>query len=62
MAVPKSRWSKARTRRGHSANANLKAPNLRECPECHELTVPHRVCKNCGTYKGRQIVAVDSES
>lgn len=61
MAVPKRRWSKARTRRGHSANWKLKAPNLVECPECRELMASHRVCKSCGTYKGRQIVAVDAE-
>ena len=24
---------------------------------CGEPTVPHSVCPNCGTYKGRQVIA-----
>lgn len=58
MAVPKRRWSKARTR-SHKANWKLKPLNLSECPQCHELRKPHQVCKNCGYYKGREIIAQD---
>ena len=28
-----------------------------ECPHCHELTEAHRVCKNCGYYDGKEVVA-----
>jgi large subunit ribosomal protein L32 len=32
-------------------------PALRRCPRCHEPALPHRVCKNCGTYAGREVVS-----
>ncbi|HHX03840.1 MAG TPA: 50S ribosomal protein L32, partial [Tissierellia bacterium] len=28
-------------------------------PSCHEPKVVHRVCPNCGEYKGREIIAVE---
>lgn len=34
------------------------APSLVECPQCHELTVPHRLCPKCGQYNGRQVQEV----
>ncbi len=55
MAVPKRRWSKARSRRQH-AQWKLKKPNLVEDPQTHELVMPHRVCKVTGMYKGREIL------
>ncbi|TET52525.1 MAG: 50S ribosomal protein L32, partial [Actinobacteria bacterium] len=30
-----------------------------ECPQCHEMKLPHHVCPNCGYYKGKQAVEVD---
>jgi rRNA maturation endonuclease Nob1 len=27
-----------------------------ECPHCHEPVEPHRVCKNCGYYDGKQVI------
>lgn len=58
MAVPKRKWSKARSRRSRS-NWKLKTPGLVECPQCHELKMSHRVCKSCGYYKGREIIEQD---
>ena len=55
MAVPKRKWSKARSRRSRS-NWKVKSPGLVECPQCHELKMSHRVCKNCGYYNGREII------
>ena len=34
----------------------MAAPTLTECPQCHELKVPHKVCKKCGYYDGVQVV------
>lgn len=55
MAVPKGKSSKQRTRT-RSANWKLTAPNMIECPHCHEMTQSHRVCKNCGYYDGKLVV------
>ncbi len=55
MAVPKRRWSKMRSRRSRR-NWKLRAPGLVECPQCHELKMSHRVCKNCGYYDGREVI------
>jgi len=27
------------------------------CPQCQAPKRPHHVCANCGTYKGRQVIA-----
>jgi large subunit ribosomal protein L32 len=58
MAVPKRRTSLARKRKRRSHLA-LTAPNLDACPKCREPKEPHRVCRVCGTYKGRSVVAVE---
>ncbi len=61
MAVPKGKQSKSRTA-SRFANYKAKAPTLVECPHCHELKTPHRVCKNCGYYNGKEVVAQEVES
>ena len=50
--VPKRRQSHARKnkRRAHDA---LALPARATCPQCDEPRQPHRVCGNCGTYRGR---------
>ena len=58
MAVPKNKVSKAR-RDKRRANWKLTAPNLVECPQCHELKLPHRVCPSCGQYKGKEVIKVE---
>ncbi|MFQ5778429.1 MAG: 50S ribosomal protein L32 [Terriglobia bacterium] len=60
MPNPKRRHSKSRKnkRRTHDA---LTARQLGECPHCHEPKLPHRVCPHCGYYRGRAVVAVESE-
>ena len=61
MAVPKKRMSprKRDSRRAH--HDKVAAPNLIPCPNCEELTLPHRVCPACGQYRGRQVVEVAQE-
>ncbi len=36
----------------------LKVLNLSKCPKCGLPVLPHRVCKNCGTYQGREVIDV----
>ena len=43
MAVPKGKVSKARR-------------NMVECPQCHEFKMPHKVCKSCGYYNGKEVI------
>ncbi len=56
MAVPKRKVSKAK-RNSRRANWKLTAPNLVDCPKCGELMMPHRVCKACGTYNGKEVIS-----
>ena len=59
-AEPKQKRSKVRTRtrRSHHAKA---LPNLSACPQCKAPRVPHRVCPECGFYKGRKILELRSD-
>jgi large subunit ribosomal protein L32 len=59
MAVPKQRQSHARTNKRRSQH-RIEPPGLTTCPKCHAPRLPHRVCPNCGTYAGREVVVQDS--
>ena len=39
-----------------------KAVEEQDGPHCHELKVAHRVCKNCGYYDGKEVIAEKEES
>lgn len=56
MAVPKSKVSKARRDKRRSNVWKLEAPALSKCTQCGELKAPHKVCANCGYYKGVQVI------
>ena len=55
---PKNKTSKAR-RHKRRANWKMSAPNLVRGSKCGELMMPHRVCKACGSYNKREIIAQD---
>lgn len=59
LAQPKRRWSKART---HSKRSTwkLEDPQINTCPQCREARLPHRVCKNCGFYDGKEVIKVEA--
>ena len=56
MALPKRRQSKARSRkrRTHYKSAIVTFAN---CPQCSSTKMPHRVCPNCGYYRGRPVLS-----
>ena len=57
MAVPKRKSSKTRGR-SRVANWKATAPELVECPQCHELKRAHAVCDSCGYYDGKEVIAM----
>jgi large subunit ribosomal protein L32 len=57
MPLPKRRHSKQRGRKRRT-HWKLTAPNVIECPHCHELKLPHRVCLNCGYYGGKEVMVI----
>lgn len=57
MAVPKRKTSKAR-RDKRRANWKLTVPGMVVCPQCGAFKMPHRACKECGTYKGKEVISV----
>ncbi len=60
MAVPKRKVSKARRDKRRSNVWKLDAPGIHKCPKCGEYVLFHRVCKNCGTYKGKEILKTEA--
>ena len=61
MAVPKCKVSKARRDKRRSTVWKLEVPGLAKCPKCGEPVLPHRACKACGFYKGREVIAVKAD-
>lgn len=59
MAVPKRKTPRARTHSRRSANRRVDPPARSLCPNCGSVKVPHRVCANCGHYRGTQRIEVD---
>lgn len=55
MGLPKRRHSNARTRKRRAHDA-LSLPAVGVCPHCRERMLPHRVCPNCGQYRGREVI------
>lgn len=53
---PKKRHSRQRKGKRRAA-IKLAIASFIFCPNCHEPTKQHMVCKNCGYYKGKQIIA-----
>ena len=52
MALPKRKISKQR-KRLRRTHYKLPRQGLIVCPQCKQAKLPHRVCGNCGYYKGR---------
>ena len=59
MAVPKRKTSKAR-RDKRRANWKLSVPGMVKCPSCGEFKMPHRACRTCGSYKGKEVISVEA--
>jgi large subunit ribosomal protein L32 len=57
MAVPKKRTSKMKKRQRRSHH-HMERLNLCKCTQCGAAVQAHRVCGNCGHYKGKAEVVI----
>ena len=57
MAVPKRKTSKMKVRSRKAAN-RYKGIQAGVCPVCQAPVLPHKVCKSCGNYNGKQVMVV----
>ncbi|MGH7864609.1 MAG: 50S ribosomal protein L32 [Candidatus Binataceae bacterium] len=57
MQAPKRRTSSSK-RNKRRAHDHLRAVNPGTCLSCGEPVMPHRVCRKCGSYRGRQMAEV----
>ena len=55
MAHPKRKTSKSR-RDKRRTHYKAKAPTIIECSNCGSPTMFHRVCPECGYYKGKPAI------
>lgn len=60
MPNPKRRHSRARKNKRRSHDA-ISAPGISECPNCHEMRLPHRACPSCGYYRDREVIETAEE-
>lgn len=58
MAHPKRKTSKTR-RDKRRTHYKASAPTVMECPNCGATALLHRVCPECGHYKGK--LAIEKE-
>jgi large subunit ribosomal protein L32 len=57
VPVPKRKMSRSNTRH-RRAQWKATAVHTVPCPQCKSAKLPHAACGVCGTYKGRQVLAV----
>ena len=60
MALPKRKHSKARRDKSRT-HWKLVVPSLTKCPQCAQQVLPHRVCRFCGYYRGRQVLVINQK-
>jgi large subunit ribosomal protein L32 len=58
MPNPKRRHSKRR-KNNRRAHDGLAKPALAACPDTAMPTMPHRVSRHTGKYKGREVIEVE---
>ena len=60
MATPKKRKSIERRRRAR-AQSKVILPNIVKCENCSNARLPHHMCKSCGFYNGKLLIAPSKE-
>lgn len=59
MAVPKRRHSKRRKNLRRANSYRLTRALSHTCSNCGEPKLPHRICGNCGFYRGEQVLETE---
>lgn len=54
---PKKRHSRARQGK-RRASIKLEISAFVNCANCQNVILPHKVCKKCGFYNGRQVLTI----
>ncbi|MDP2789593.1 MAG: 50S ribosomal protein L32 [bacterium] len=55
MGLPAKRRTK-QSKRERAAHFALTAASTTQCPKCKHAILPHRVCQNCGYYRGKDVL------
>ena len=53
MVVPTKKLSRARYKKRRFQKERLNKLQLQPCKNCGALILPHRLCPECGFYKGK---------
>ena len=61
MAEPKKRLTSTRSGNRRS-QLKLKTQKMAVCNKCKSPTLSHRVCRNCGYYKGQDVMKLEQKS
>ncbi len=61
MSVPKKKKSHSRSRMTRNHHA-LSALALATCSRCGNARRPHTICLNCGTYRDKVVIDVESDA
>lgn len=59
--APPRRISKTRKRKRRT-HYKIEVPGMMLCPNCGEMKLSHMICKACGFYDGRQIIAIKEKA
>lgn len=57
MAVPRHKHTRSKVGKTRM-HKNIKRVILNICPKCAKPILSHTVCKNCGFYKGKEVINV----
>lgn len=60
MGLPGHRRTSSDKRR-RAAHFALKPSSFTTCSHCKMPVLPHRVCANCGYYRGRQVLKLKTK-
>lgn len=59
--MPVQRRKKSKSRRdSRRATYKLARPHLVRCPQCKEMKRAHRACPHCGSYKGQEVIRMET--